>query len=127
MNREDSLHDGPAPAGIRVIRADGTVLEAADGSLVERGLAVLLDSPLEANEAVTVRALLPDYMNRVLVPVRLDCRVNHQVALSDGAGSYRVGLSITHLEPTDRHRLLAFVRQASRPRKGLDDGGEDRA
>lgn len=127
MNRDDSLPDGAAPADIRVIRADGTMIHASSGNLVERGLAVVLESPLEAGEAVTVRALLPDHEARLLVPVRLDCRVNHQVALTDGANRFRVALSVTHLEPADRRRLLTFIRQASRRTGTLDGSGEGRA
>ena len=105
---------------IHLIRANGESIVAVSESLVQRGLAVLVDTPLVAGEHLEVRAILPNHEAHRLEPVSLECRVNYLVELTRPAARFRAGLTVTRMQPADRERLVAFIRQEARRRRGTD-------
>ncbi len=103
---------------IHLVRASGETIVAVSESLLQRGLAVLVDTPLVAGESVEVRAILPNHEEHRLEPIVLQCRVNYLVELTRPAARFRAGLTVTHMQPADRERLVAFIRQEARRRQG---------
>ncbi len=103
---------------IRLIRANGESIVAVSESLLQRGLAVLVDTRLNAGEHLEVQAILPNHEHHRLEPVSLECRVSYLVELTRPAARFRAGLTVTRMQPADRERLVAFIRQEARRRQG---------
>ncbi|QIT56154.1 hypothetical protein HC341_13695 [Aquisalimonas sp. 2447] len=103
---------------IHLVRANGECIVAVSESLLQRGLAVLVDTPLIAGEHLEVRAILPNHEAHRLEPISLECQVSYLVELTRPAARFRAGLTVTRLHPADRERLVAFIRQEARRRQG---------
>lgn len=102
---------------IRLVRGTGDTVSAHSESLFQRGLAVLVDTPLVTGEIVDVHAVVPNHEAHRLEPIHIRCQVSYLVELTRPAARFRAGLTVTHMAPADRERLLAFVRQEARRRR----------
>lgn len=102
---------------IHLVRATGETVSAYSESLFQRGLAVLVDTPLVTGETLDVHAVLPDHEAHRLEPIHIQCQVSYLVELTRPAARFRAGLTVSRMAPADRERLLAFVRQEARRRQ----------
>lgn len=114
---------------IHLVRASGESIVAVSESLLQRGLAVLVDTPLVAGEQLEVRAILPNHEEHRLEPITIECEVSYLVELTRPAARFRAGLAVTRMRAADRERLVAFIRQEARRRQSEDQqrhgqGGE---
>ncbi|MEX0731915.1 MAG: hypothetical protein WED00_18425 [Aquisalimonadaceae bacterium] len=108
---DQDLPKTPWRQEIRLTRESGEVLTAVSESLLNGGLAVLLNRAVRTGEQLILDAVLPNHAAHRLEPVRMHCRVAYLVALTHPPDTLRAGLTILQIDPSHKQRLLRFARE----------------